>query len=127
MLIHYCPVGGPSQVVSVLDKQLCLTDGTLLSEDFEAVKQFDREPQPFLQALAELEVTFPPTYPFLDGSDADAVKYGRKRAVAWPDRVMMSQRTRATLAPGRPLYEVIGGRSCMGDHKPVALSFQLMS
>ncbi|XP_023183803.1 type I inositol 1,4,5-trisphosphate 5-phosphatase isoform X1 [Xiphophorus maculatus] len=100
--------------------------------------QFDKELLVFKDRLDEMEITFPPTYPYSEDV-RHAKQYNTTRCPAWCDRILMS--TSAKLLVAKPedereegereneensiVYDNIGPNVCMGDHKPVFLSFRL--
>ncbi|XP_075715015.1 inositol polyphosphate-5-phosphatase A-like isoform X2 [Rhinoderma darwinii] len=91
--------------------------------------RFDHEPIPFLSELTEVQISFPPTYPFSENL-AKPSEFMGTRCPAWCDRVFMSQTARALLQKGKHgevgvEYGRIGGDVCMGDHKPVFLYFEM--
>ncbi|XP_072255017.1 inositol polyphosphate-5-phosphatase A-like [Pyxicephalus adspersus] len=92
---------------------------------------FDHEPVPFLNELTEVQISFPPTYPFSENV-TEPTEFMGTRCPAWCDRVLMSHPARALLQKVKEgknsvKYERIGGDACMGDHKPVYLYFQMES
>ncbi|KAG8574205.1 hypothetical protein GDO81_009093 [Engystomops pustulosus] len=91
--------------------------------------RFDHEPIPFLSELTEVQISFPPTYPFSEDV-TKPTEYMSTRCPAWCDRVFMSHTARALLQKGKyeeacVHYGRIGGDVCMGDHKPVFLYFEM--
>lgn len=98
-------------------------------ENEHMLLRFDHEPIPFLSDLTELQITFPPTYPFSENVTKPSEFLGT-RCPAWCDRVFMSHAARALLQKGKEgeacvQYGRIGGDVCMGDHKPVFLCFEM--
>uniref|UniRef100_A0A8B9JQJ7 inositol-polyphosphate 5-phosphatase n=1 Tax=Astyanax mexicanus TaxID=7994 RepID=A0A8B9JQJ7_ASTMX len=97
-------------------------NGTLLLE-------FDKELSVFKDRLQELEISFPPSYPYSEDSN-QGKQYMNTRCPAWCDRILMSSSARdLVLKPETDeksiTYDNIGANVCMGDHKPVFLSFRL--
>ncbi|XP_068128393.1 inositol polyphosphate-5-phosphatase A-like isoform X2 [Hyperolius riggenbachi] len=93
--------------------------------------RFDHEPILFLNELSEVQISFPPTYPFSENV-TEPLEFMGTRCPAWCDRVFMSHPARALLQKGQDgeryvKYGRIGGDSCMGDHKPVFLYFDMES
>ncbi|XP_056426972.1 inositol polyphosphate-5-phosphatase A-like isoform X2 [Hyla sarda] len=91
--------------------------------------RFDHEPIPFLNELTEVQISFPPSYPFSENVSKPSEFMGT-RCPAWCDRVFMSLPARALLHNGKHgeasvQYGRIGGDICMGDHKPVFLYFEM--
>uniref|UniRef100_A0AAR2LRY4 inositol-polyphosphate 5-phosphatase n=1 Tax=Pygocentrus nattereri TaxID=42514 RepID=A0AAR2LRY4_PYGNA len=97
-------------------------NGTLLLE-------FDKELSVFKDRLCELEISFPPSYPYSEDC-SQGKQYMNTRCPAWCDRILMSTSARdLVLKPETDekllTYDNIGPNVCMGDHKPVFLSFRL--
>ncbi|XP_077469595.1 inositol polyphosphate-5-phosphatase A isoform X2 [Stigmatopora argus] len=97
-------------------------NGTLLLED-------DKELSVFKDRLHELEISFPPSYPYSEDSN-QGKQYMNTRCPAWCDRILMSSSARdLVLKPEKDetsiTYDNIGANVCMGDHKPVFLSFRI--
>ncbi|XP_018426929.1 PREDICTED: type I inositol 1,4,5-trisphosphate 5-phosphatase-like [Nanorana parkeri] len=93
--------------------------------------RFDHEPVPFLNELTEVQISFPPTYPFSENV-TEPEEFLSTRCPAWCDRVLMSHPAQALLQKAKEgenciKYQRIGGDVCMGDHKPVYLYFQMES
>ncbi|KAM9561052.1 inositol polyphosphate-5-phosphatase A-like isoform X1 [Oncorhynchus nerka] len=91
--------------------------------------QFDSELSCFKERLHELEISFPPSYPYSEDS-SQGKQYMNTRCPAWCDRVLMSATAKdLVLKPENEeknlVYDNIGPNVCMGDHKPVYLSFRL--
>ncbi|XP_069821860.1 inositol polyphosphate-5-phosphatase A-like [Dendropsophus ebraccatus] len=98
-------------------------------ENEHMLLRFDHEPIPFLSELTEVQISFPPTYPFSENVSKPSEFMGT-RCPAWCDRVFMSHAARALLQKGKHgetcvRYGRIGGDVCMGDHKPVFLYFEM--
>lgn len=74
----------------------------------------------------ELEIAFLPTYPHSEDPKQDAV-FSDTRCPAWCDRILFDGNTFNEFSKDRfPVkYDCIGKSVCIGDHKPVFLSFQL--
>ncbi|XP_061766868.1 inositol polyphosphate-5-phosphatase A-like isoform X3 [Nerophis ophidion] len=97
-------------------------NGTLLLE-------FDKELSVFKDRLHELEISFPPSYPYSEDSN-QGKQYMNTRCPAWCDRILMSSSARdMVLKPENEerslIYDNVGPNVCMGDHKPVFLSFRI--
>ncbi|KAI5617384.1 type I inositol 1,4,5-trisphosphate 5-phosphatase, partial [Silurus asotus] len=97
-------------------------NGTLLLE-------FDKEKTVFKDRLHELEISFPPSYPYSEDS-SQGKQYMNTRCPAWCDRILMSSSAKDLVAKPETeeksiIYDNIGPNVCMGDHKPVFLSFRL--
>ncbi|CAL9687343.1 unnamed protein product [Knipowitschia caucasica] len=90
--------------------------------------KYDKEMSVFKDQLSELEISFPPTYPYSEDS-RQGKQYMTTRCPAWCDRVLMSPSARdLVFKPENEeksiVYDNIGPNVCMGDHKPVFLSFR---
>ncbi|KAI8478993.1 Type I inositol 1,4,5-trisphosphate 5-phosphatase, partial [Branchiostoma belcheri] len=87
--------------------------------DFKWLHQFDKEPKRFADRLQELDITFPPSYPFSEDV-REGRQYMKTRCPAWCDRILLSQSARDLIQRGdeySPVYHVMGSNVCMGDHK----------
>ncbi|XP_035671694.1 inositol polyphosphate-5-phosphatase A-like isoform X1 [Branchiostoma floridae] len=96
--------------------------------DFKWLHQFDKEPKRFADRLQELDITFPPSYPFSEDV-REGRQYMKTRCPAWCDRILLSQSARDLIQRGdeyTPVYHVMGSNVCMGDHKPIYLYFRLV-
>ncbi|KAJ8359858.1 hypothetical protein SKAU_G00163830 [Synaphobranchus kaupii] len=93
-------------------------NGTLLLE-------YDKELSVFKDRLNELEISFPPSYPYSEDC-SKGKEYMKTRCPAWCDRILMSSSAKdLVLKPENEdktvIYDNIGPNVCMGDHKPVFL------
>ncbi|XP_047458530.1 inositol polyphosphate-5-phosphatase A isoform X2 [Mugil cephalus] len=91
--------------------------------------EFDKELSVFRDRLHELEISFPPSYPYSEDS-SEGKQYMNTRCPAWCDRILMSSSARDLIFKPENeekhiLYDNIGPNVCMGDHKPVFLSFRI--
>uniref|UniRef100_A0A672HRQ0 inositol-polyphosphate 5-phosphatase n=1 Tax=Salarias fasciatus TaxID=181472 RepID=A0A672HRQ0_SALFA len=91
--------------------------------------EFDNELSVFRGQLHELEIAFPPSYPYSEDSNQGR-EYMNTRLPAWCDRILMSPSARdMVIKPENEeksiVYDNIGPNVCMGDHKPVFLSFRI--
>ncbi|XP_052468331.1 inositol polyphosphate-5-phosphatase A isoform X1 [Carassius gibelio] len=91
--------------------------------------EFDRELSVFKERLQELDISFPPSYPYSEDS-SQGKQYMNTRCPAWCDRILMSSSARDLLLKPENeeksiTYDTIGPSVCMGDHKPVFLFFRL--
>uniref|UniRef100_A0AAY4EGU0 inositol-polyphosphate 5-phosphatase n=1 Tax=Denticeps clupeoides TaxID=299321 RepID=A0AAY4EGU0_9TELE len=91
--------------------------------------EFDKELSVFKERLHELEISFPPSYPYSEDHN-EGKQYMNTRCPAWCDRILMSASAKDLVA--KPdgedksiSYDNIGPNVCMGDHKPVFLSFRI--
>uniref|UniRef100_A0A7E4VRS2 inositol-polyphosphate 5-phosphatase n=1 Tax=Panagrellus redivivus TaxID=6233 RepID=A0A7E4VRS2_PANRE len=90
---------------------------------WQQYRECDTEPNYF--DFKELSIKFPPTYPWSE-DPTHANSYMKTRAPAWCDRVLMNEEAHdLVIGSNDPIYDVIGMQACMGDHKPVMLSFTL--
>ncbi|TMS36960.1 hypothetical protein L596_004004 [Steinernema carpocapsae] len=95
-----------------------------LLRDWRGYLEDDKEVHDF-PSLKEIEINFPPTYPWSEDPDESEVLM-KTRAPAWCDRVLMNdQAHRLVFGANSVLYDSIGKDTCMGDHKPVFLSFSV--
>ncbi|XP_035256194.1 inositol polyphosphate-5-phosphatase A isoform X1 [Anguilla anguilla] len=91
--------------------------------------EYDKELSVFKDRLNELEIAFPPSYPYSEDC-SQGKEYMNTRCPAWCDRILMSSSAKdLVLKPENEdktvIYNNIGPNVCMGDHKPVFLSFRL--
>ncbi|MEJ1273691.1 inositol polyphosphate-5-phosphatase A [Cricetulus griseus] len=113
-----------------------------------ALLEFDKELSVFKDRLYELDISFPPSYPYSEDS-SQGEQYMNTRCPAWCDRILMSLSAKElvlkdTLKPQPSYthppvsvcfqseseekvatYDHIGPNVCMGDHKPVFLAFRI--
>ncbi|KAM4034373.1 inositol polyphosphate-5-phosphatase A [Anomaloglossus baeobatrachus] len=94
-----------------------------------ALLEFDKELSVFKDKLYELDITFPPSYPYSEDS-SQGKQYMNTRCPAWCDRILMSHSAKELLLKSENderivIYDSIGPNICMGDHKPVFLSFRI--
>ncbi|KAL8563985.1 hypothetical protein ACOMHN_025316 [Nucella lapillus] len=85
--------------------------------------QYDLEPKEFQDRLCEFDVTFPPSYPFIEDV-TDGLSYMKTRVPSWCDRILLSHGAKDVVSSesqSKPEYGLIGSDICMGDHKPVSL------
>lgn len=115
---------GTRDVMLLMEKKkFVLSDPDLCRTEAESIKRFDFELAQFAE-LHELPIEFLPSYPFCEDVDRPHA-YNSMRAPAWCDRVVMSEAAMDLARVGNPTYSVIGEDVCMGDHKPVCLSFTM--
>ncbi|XP_032278915.1 inositol polyphosphate-5-phosphatase A isoform X2 [Phoca vitulina] len=94
-----------------------------------ALLEFDKELSVFKDRLYELDISFPPSYPYSEDS-GQGQQYMNTRCPAWCDRVLMSPSARELILKSESeekvvTYDHIGPNVCMGDHKPVFLAFRI--
>ncbi|XP_014663717.1 PREDICTED: type I inositol 1,4,5-trisphosphate 5-phosphatase-like isoform X2 [Priapulus caudatus] len=127
--IMYTEKGHDDKVVLTIEKKL-FDHGDKHSEAFVVdngkwLADFDNELEEFQDRLTEYPHDFPPSYPYVEDVN-DGLGYMKTRLPGWCDRVLFSHTARALIDQNhKPLYSVIGAQVCMGDHKPVILSFSL--
>ncbi|CAG10166.1 unnamed protein product, partial [Tetraodon nigroviridis] len=83
--------------------------------------EYDKELSVFKDRLHELEISFPPSYPYSEDSN-QGKQYMNTRCPAWCDRILLSTAARdLVLKPESEeksvVYDNIGPSVCMGDHK----------
>ncbi|XP_032346498.1 inositol polyphosphate-5-phosphatase A isoform X3 [Camelus ferus] len=94
-----------------------------------ALLEFDKELSVFKDRLCELDISFPPSYPYSEDS-SQGKQYMNTRCPAWCDRVLMSPSAKELILRSESeekvvTYDHIGPSVCMGDHKPVFLAFRI--
>uniref|UniRef100_A0A915AHL1 inositol-polyphosphate 5-phosphatase n=1 Tax=Parascaris univalens TaxID=6257 RepID=A0A915AHL1_PARUN len=93
-----------------------------LLHEWRTYLEDDKEAKSF-PSLRELRIQFPPTYPWSENPD-ESEALMKTRAPAWCDRVLMNTAAfEMVCADEHAIYDSIGKNVCMGDHKPVILSF----
>ncbi|KAL1788595.1 type I inositol 1,4,5-trisphosphate 5-phosphatase [Sigmodon hispidus] len=94
-----------------------------------ALLEFDKELSVFKDRLYELDISFPPSYPYSEDS-SQGEQYMNTRCPAWCDRILMSLSAKELVLKSESeekvaTYDHIGPNVCMGDHKPVFLAFRI--
>uniref|UniRef100_A0A4W6G9K9 inositol-polyphosphate 5-phosphatase n=1 Tax=Lates calcarifer TaxID=8187 RepID=A0A4W6G9K9_LATCA len=119
------------KVVLQLEKKLFnyVNQDVFRENNGTSLLEFDKELSVFKDRLHELEISFPPSYPYSEDS-SQGKQYMNTRCPAWCDRILMSSSARdLVLKPENEeksiVYDNIGPNVCMGDHKPVFLSFRI--
>uniref|UniRef100_A0A1I7YB54 inositol-polyphosphate 5-phosphatase n=1 Tax=Steinernema glaseri TaxID=37863 RepID=A0A1I7YB54_9BILA len=93
-----------------------------LLKDWQGYLADDREVHDF-PSLKELNINFPPTE---DPDESEVLM--KTRAPAWCDRVLMNDQAHRLVSQDKGVsYDSVGKDTCMGDHKPVFLSFSVSS
>jgi len=89
-------------------------------------RKFDSESNSFAGELHELPVRFPPSYPFSEDLDKGNQFLGT-RCPSWCDRILAFPSGMKAIkeSPIEPVYNSMSPDICIGDHKPVFLSFTL--
>jgi len=122
---------------------------TTFSENWRHWTKYDTETLNVQNRLTEFPLGFPPTYPYEEDplSEGSGQRYMKTRCPAWCDRVLISHdaKDNVLIQPSSNSnarqdgeepeeggscdrtcqYNVIGSDVCMGDHKPVYLSFTM--
>uniref|UniRef100_A0A1B6DYI6 inositol-polyphosphate 5-phosphatase n=1 Tax=Clastoptera arizonana TaxID=38151 RepID=A0A1B6DYI6_9HEMI len=92
----------------------------------EWLKEFDHELGCFEGQLYEYPINFPPSYPYQEDAE-NGHAYMKTRCPAWCDRVVLSNTAKHLVDDGNTvIYSSIGESTCMGDHKPVYLSINIL-
>uniref|UniRef100_A0A3B4B1W8 inositol-polyphosphate 5-phosphatase n=2 Tax=Periophthalmus magnuspinnatus TaxID=409849 RepID=A0A3B4B1W8_9GOBI len=119
------------KVVLQLEKKLFsyVNQDVFRENNGTSLLEYDKELSVFKDRLTELEISFPPSYPYSEDS-SQGKQYMNTRCPAWCDRIVMSPSARdLVLKPENEeksiVYDNIGPNVCMGDHKPVFLSFRI--
>ncbi|KAL0979418.1 hypothetical protein UPYG_G00184820 [Umbra pygmaea] len=94
-----------------------------------ALLKYDKETTAFHDVITEEEILFPPSYPYSE-DHTKPTQYMNTRCPAWCDRILMSHTAKDIIqrsgdGQNRVVYNMLGTNVCMGDHKPVFLSFAL--
>lgn len=89
-------------------------------------RKFDREFYTFVGDLHELPVRFPPSYPYSEDL-ACGNQFLGTRCPSWCDRIFATPAGMKAIkdSPVEPVYNSVSPDGCVGDHKPVFLSFVL--
>ncbi|XP_061546707.1 inositol polyphosphate-5-phosphatase A-like isoform X2 [Phycodurus eques] len=119
------------KVVLQLEKKLFsyVNQDVFRENNGTSLLEYDKELSVFKDRLHELEISFPPSYPYSEDS-SQGKQYMNTRCPAWCDRILMSSSAKdLVLKPENEekslVYDNIGANVCMGDHKPVFLSFRI--
>ncbi|KAM8887516.1 inositol polyphosphate-5-phosphatase A isoform 2-T2 [Spinachia spinachia] len=94
-----------------------------------AFLKYDKEVAAFHDVIKEEDIEFPPSYPYSE-EYTKPTQYMNTRCPAWCDRILMSHSAQDFIYKGEDgekcvVYNTVGPRVCMGDHKPVFLFFSL--
>ncbi|RVE68377.1 hypothetical protein OJAV_G00091490 [Oryzias javanicus] len=95
----------------------------------KALLKYDKEVTAFHDDIKEEDISFPPSYPYSEDY-SKPTQYMNTRCPAWCDRILMSHSAHDFIHRGEHdektvVYNTVGTNVCMGDHKPVFLSFSL--
>ncbi|KAI6177114.1 Inositol-polyphosphate 5-phosphatase [Aphelenchoides bicaudatus] len=114
-----------SYVLRIEKKRFDFCEPTHFTTNWQSFRADDQEPGAF--SLNEARINFPPTYPWSE----DPVEFNsfmNTRAPAWCDRILMNTEAWHYVSKdAKHVYNSIGKSACMGDHKPVYLTFSLAS
>ncbi|XP_060787356.1 inositol polyphosphate-5-phosphatase A isoform X2 [Neoarius graeffei] len=93
--------------------------------------EYDRESAAFQDIITEEKILFPPSYPYSEDY-TKPTQYMNTRCPSWCDRILMSHSARNIIyrtnnGDSKVVYNMLGQKVCMGDHKPVFLFFALKS
>ncbi|KAL4148770.1 hypothetical protein QTP88_002930 [Uroleucon formosanum] len=107
---------------------------TFMSKSGSWLKDFDHELKSFEEQLFEFPIRFQPSYPF-EENEHEGMNYMQTRCPAWCDRVVLSTGAKLLINEkafeednfGEVEYDLIGKKTCMGDHKPVYLKCDIMN
>ncbi|XP_076746578.1 inositol polyphosphate-5-phosphatase A isoform X2 [Maylandia zebra] len=119
---------GSSEEMKDFDRSCIYVDNQFKGDSFTLLK-YDKEVAAFDDVIREEDIKFPPSYPYSE-EHAKPTQYMNTRCPAWCDRILMSH-TAQDLIHRRDdgeksvVYNTMGPNVCMGDHKPVFLSFSL--
>eukprot|EP00794_Sanderia_malayensis_P005142 gene5142-5791_t len=96
------------------------------AKNITKLRSLDRELDWCSPQLKELPITFLPSYPHSEDPQTDAA-YSDTRCPAWCDRILFNGKTHTELEKRHATakYDCVGANVCIGDHKPVFLSFAL--
>lgn len=94
-----------------------------------ALLKYDKEVAAFHDIIREEDIKFPPSYPYSE-ENSKPTQYMNTRCPAWCDRILMSSTAQDFIHrrddnESSVVYNTVGPNICMGDHKPVFLSFSL--
>ncbi|XP_055018569.1 inositol polyphosphate-5-phosphatase A [Boleophthalmus pectinirostris] len=119
------------KVVLQLEKKLFsyVNQDVFRENNGTSLLEYDKELSVFKDRLTEVEISFPPSYPYSEDS-SQGKQYMNTRCPAWCDRIVMSFSARDLVSKSENdeksvVYDNIGPNVCMGDHKPVFLSFRI--
>ncbi|CAH6793278.1 Inpp5a [Phodopus roborovskii] len=119
------------EVVLQLEKKLFdyFNQDVFRDNNGTALLEFDKELSVFKDRLYELDISFPPSYPYSEDS-SQGEQYMNTRCPAWCDRILMSLSAKELVLKSESeekvaTYDHIGPNVCMGDHKPVFLAFRI--
>ncbi|XP_064793380.1 inositol polyphosphate-5-phosphatase A-like isoform X3 [Oncorhynchus masou masou] len=93
------------------------------------ILKYDKEISAFQDVITEEDILFPPSYPYCEDY-TKPTQYMNTRCPSWCDRILMSHTAQDIIhrrdeGASSVVYNTMGPNVCMGDHKPVFLSFAL--
>lgn len=95
---------------------LSVTFNGLTLDEFQ-LKHFDKESEAFSNILTEYQIKFAPSYPF-EENISKATSYMPTRCPAWCDRILFSHSAEKIIDNQLSHeYDLLGLKTCMGDHK----------
>lgn len=115
-----------SQDALIIEKKgFHVADDLPFTRNFVELLPFDKELKQFSH-LKELPVSFQPSYPFSEHLE-EGCMYLPKRCPAWCDRILMNDAAARLVqqTPTAASYSMMGKDVCVGDHKPIYLTFSL--
>ncbi|XP_067879258.1 inositol polyphosphate-5-phosphatase A-like isoform X2 [Heterodontus francisci] len=90
--------------------------GIFRQDNGKALLEFDKELATFIDEICELDIQFPPSYPYSE-VNTEGTQYANTRCPAWCDRILMSPSANKIVIKGKHVYDLMGPAVCMGDHK----------
>ncbi|KAI6657882.1 Type I inositol 1,4,5-trisphosphate 5-phosphatase isoform X1 [Oopsacas minuta] len=107
-------------------KKFLLKCEALTSNGFMNMRKFDTEFASFKDVLFELPIKFSPSYPLSEDPEKPDI-YNETRAPSWCDRILMNKLAHDTITKEAKdsQYFRAGNGVCLGDHKPICLTFNL--
>uniref|UniRef100_A0A3Q0SJ88 inositol-polyphosphate 5-phosphatase n=1 Tax=Amphilophus citrinellus TaxID=61819 RepID=A0A3Q0SJ88_AMPCI len=119
------------QVLLQIEEKLFayLHQAVFREDNGRALLKYDKEVAAFHDVIREEDIMFPPSYPYSE-EYTKPTQYMNTRCPAWCDRILMSHTAqdlilRSDDSENSVVYNTVGPNVCMGDHKPVFLSFPL--
>ncbi|XP_048474686.1 inositol polyphosphate-5-phosphatase A-like isoform X2 [Rhincodon typus] len=95
--------------------------GVFRHNNGKALLEFDKELTMFFNQICELDIEFPPSYPYSE-VNTEGTQYANTRCPAWCDRILMSPCAKEIVAKGEYVYDLVGPSVCMGDHKEASVA-----
>ncbi|KAM9393486.1 inositol polyphosphate-5-phosphatase A [Pholidichthys leucotaenia] len=118
------------QVLLQIEEKLFayLHQAVFRQDNGKALLKYDKEVAAFQDIIREEDIRFPPSYPYSEDY-AKPTQYMNTRCPAWCDRILMSHSAQDFIVrrddSESVVYNTMGPNVCMGDHKPIFLSFSL--